>query len=164
MQTIKHFKRLAGHQFAHSIFHDSPRVVYVCIPASLQLSPVLCEGRPQVPGVPRGVVAHSSGSRNHDAFCSKERGMEERMQGRIGYNGPLKEKERLGVGPALIDWCRSRRSPPCPTWSPPPARPGRGPWASFPSGRWCSDGRSYHTDRAPLETNHFLLWLTSSCN
>lgn len=39
------------------------------LPASLQLSAVLCEGRPQMPGVPRGVVAHSSGSRNHDAFC-----------------------------------------------------------------------------------------------
>lgn len=43
----------------------------VCVysPVSLQLSAVLSEGRPQVPGVPRGVVAHSSGSRNHDAFC-----------------------------------------------------------------------------------------------
>lgn len=45
--------------------------VCVCVdsPVSLQLSAVLSEGRPQVPGVPRGVVAHSSGSRNHDAFC-----------------------------------------------------------------------------------------------
>lgn len=42
--------------------------VSMCVPASLQLSAVLCEGRPQVPGVPRGVAAHSSGSRNHDAF------------------------------------------------------------------------------------------------
>lgn len=39
------------------------------VPVSLQLSAVLSEGRPQVPGVPRGVVAHSSGSRSHDAFC-----------------------------------------------------------------------------------------------
>lgn len=38
-------------------------------PVSLQLSAVLSEGRPQVPGVPRGVVAHSSGSLSHDAFC-----------------------------------------------------------------------------------------------
>lgn len=45
--------------------------VCVCVPVSLQLSAVLSEGRPQVPGVPRGVVAHSSGSRNHDAFCSE---------------------------------------------------------------------------------------------
>lgn len=45
---------------------------FVCVPVSLQLSAVLCEGRPQVPGVPRGVVAHSSGSRNHDAFCRKK--------------------------------------------------------------------------------------------
>ena len=50
--------------------------VFLCAPVSLQLSPALSEGRPQ-PGVPRGVVAHSSGSRNHDAFC---RGTERRLE------------------------------------------------------------------------------------
>lgn len=55
-------------QFSHICNSFS---VCVCVdsPVSLQLSAVLSEGRPQVPGVPRGVVAHSSGSRNHDAFC-----------------------------------------------------------------------------------------------
>lgn len=52
--------------------------LFVCVPASLQLSAVLCEGRPQVPGVPRGVVAHSSGSRNHEAFC-RVREVEKRL-------------------------------------------------------------------------------------
>lgn len=53
-------------QFSHIC-----NIFCVCVdsPVSLQLSAVLSEGRPQVPGVPRGVVAHSSGSRNHDAFC-----------------------------------------------------------------------------------------------
>lgn len=51
----------------------------VCVPVSLQLSAVLSEGRPQVPGVPRGVVAHSSGSRNHDAFC-RDRETERRLE------------------------------------------------------------------------------------
>lgn len=45
--------------------------VSVHVPVSLQLSAVLSEGRPQVPGVPRGVVAHSSGSRSQDAFCRR---------------------------------------------------------------------------------------------
>lgn len=69
--------------------------VCLCTPVSLQLSAVLREGRPQVPGVPRGVVAHSSGSRNHDAFCRQDTGGEVggRVMRRWGIpiRGPNKE-------------------------------------------------------------------------
>lgn len=60
-------------------FHTAVFLLCVCLPVSLQLSAVLSEGRPQVPGVPRGVVAHSSGSRNHDAFC-RDREIERRLE------------------------------------------------------------------------------------
>ena len=150
-------------------------------PVSLQLSPALSEGRPQ-PGVPRGVVAHSSGSRNHDAFCrgrETERRLEvEWWRGRWGIPIRWENKESLSdnqwtqpeewwslsyaaavwwfISPALTDWSRIQWSPPCQTWSRPPDHPGWGLWAFCPSDRWCSDGRSYHTGRAPKNRFTFI--------
>lgn len=72
-----YFVSLHASLLCSAVFPQTYSILNVCVPVSLQLSPMLCGGSPQVPGVPRGVVAHSSGSRNHDAFCM------EREAGRV---------------------------------------------------------------------------------
>lgn len=122
--------------------------VFFYVPASLQLSAVLCEGSPHVPGVPRGVVAHSSGSRSHDTFCRGKRDTEVVAK---ASPPPWSAAQSLTfrVWPALTGWYRTHQSPLDQTWSLPPGRLGQGLWAFFLSGRWCIDDRSYHTGRAP---------------
>lgn len=87
--------------------------VFLCSPVSLQLSPALSEGRPQ-PGVPRGVVAHSSGSRNHDAFCRGGRDREEVggrvMEGKMGNSHQVRQQ-------GVIIWTTSGRSRMSERWS-----------------------------------------------
>ena len=79
------------------------------VPVSLQLSAVLSEGRPQVPGVPRGVVAHSSGSRSHDAFCRRTAERLGRLKLGEGES-PAGEGAQVcqTVSPVLTGWNRSR--------------------------------------------------------
>lgn len=81
----------------------------VHVPVSLQLSAVLSEGRPQVPGVPRGVVAHSSGSRSHDAFCRRTAERLGRLKLGEGES-PAGEGAQVcqTVSPVLTGWNRSR--------------------------------------------------------